>query len=52
MSANAAMSLDRYGASLQQGQTPAAAPGPDAARLMQELAWATVTAYPRSGVAG
>lgn len=32
--------------------TPAAAPGPDAARLMQELAWATVTAHPRSGVAG
>jgi len=31
--------------------TPADAPGPDAARLMQEVVWATVTGYPRSGVA-
>ena len=32
--------------------TPADAPGAVAARLMQEVVWATVTGYPRSGVAG
>ncbi|NND19880.1 MAG: hypothetical protein HKN98_15000 [Silicimonas sp.] len=30
--------------------SPAAAPGPEAARLMQEVVWDVVTSYPRSGV--
>lgn len=30
--------------------SPAAAPGADAARLMQEVVWEVVTSYPRSGV--
>ena len=31
--------------------TPATAPGPEAARLMQETVWEVVTGYPRTGVA-
>jgi hypothetical protein len=31
--------------------SPAVAPGPDAARLMQEVAWEVVTGYPKTGVA-
>lgn len=30
--------------------TPAAAPGPEAARLMQQIVWDVVTGYPRTGV--
>ena len=30
--------------------TPAASPGPEAARLMQEVVWDVVTAYPKTGV--
>lgn len=30
--------------------SPATAPGPDAARLMQECVWQVVTAYPKTGV--
>lgn len=33
------------------GGTLAQAPGPDAARLMQEIVWQVVTSYPRTGVA-
>jgi hypothetical protein len=36
---------------LRADGTPAAAPGPAAARVMQEVVWVTVTGYPRSGVA-
>lgn len=31
--------------------TPATAPGPEAARLMQELVWQVVTGYPLAGIA-
>lgn len=31
--------------------TPATAPGPEAARLMQETVWQVVTSYPKTGVA-
>ncbi len=31
--------------------TPATAPGPQAARLMQDIVWQTVTTYPKTGVA-
>ena len=30
--------------------TPAASPGPDAARLMQQVVWEVVSAYPKTGV--
>lgn len=35
---------------LKADGTPATAPGPEAARLMQKIAWDVVTSYPRTGV--
>lgn len=35
---------------LKADGTPAEAPGPKAARLMQEIVWDVVTSYPRTGV--